>query len=94
MFNKNSMLQKGVFMTVNYTPGQIVSSISLRPKKEGSHSFILNLKSLNELVTHHHFKMGSLHTVTNLVTKNCFMDSTELKNAYYSIPIRTDDQKF
>ena len=38
--------------------------------------------------------MDSLHTITKLVKKYVFMASIDLKNAYYSIAIKTDDQNF
>ena len=60
----HKLLQKGVITKVGYKPGQIVSSIFLRPKKDGAYRLILNLKKFNESVTHHHFKMDSLHTIT------------------------------
>ena len=38
-----------------------LSSIFLVPKKGGGHSPIINLKRLNEFVSHHHFKMEGIH---------------------------------
>lgn len=38
--------------------------------------------------------MDLLSTITKLVTKNCFKAAIELKDAYYSIPIRSLDRKF
>ena len=55
---------------------------------------ILNLKKFNESVTYHHFKMDSLCTITKLIAQNCFMSSIDMKDAYYSIPIRYSDRKF
>ena len=43
---------------------------------------------------HCHFKMDSLSTITKLVTQNCYMASVDMKDAYYSIPIRSSDRKF
>lgn len=37
--------------------------------------------------------MDSLSTITKLVTKNCFKAAIDLKDAYYSIPIRSLDRK-
>ena len=88
------LIQKGVIMKVKYSPGQIVSGIFLLPKKDGTFRLILNLKSFNEFVTHHHFKMDSLQTIIKLVTPNCFMASIDMKDAYYSIPIKSEDRKY
>ena len=88
------LLQKGVIMKVKYSPGQIVSGIFLLPKKDGTFRLILNLKSFNEFVTHHHFKMDSLQTIIKLVTPNCFMASID-KDACYSVPaVKTEDRKY
>ena len=38
--------------------------------------------------------MDSINTITKLVTKNCYMASLDLKDAYYSIPIESSDRKF
>ena len=52
------------------------------------------VKRFNEAVSHHHFKLDALSTIKKLVTKNCFMAAIDLKDAYYSIPIRSLDCKF
>ena len=38
--------------------GDFVSTISLHPKKDGTHRTILNLKQFNTFVEYHHFKNG------------------------------------
>ncbi len=38
--------------------------------------------------------MDSIQTIVQLVTPNCFMASLDLKDAYYSLPIRAGDRKF
>ena len=66
----HKLVQKDVITKVGYKPGQIVSSIIfLHPEKDGVYqTHITKLKMLNESVTHHHFKMDSLHTITKFVT--------------------------
>ena len=83
-------------MKVKYSPGQIVSGIFLLPKKDGTFRLKLtcNLKRFNECVTHHHFQMDSRQAIITLVTPNCFMASTDMKDAYYSIPVKNEDQKY
>lgn len=90
----NKMLQKQVIQCTNHVQGEIISNIFTRPKKDGTHRIILNLKDFNECVSYHHFKMDSLHTIIKLVDKNCFMASLDLKDAYYSIAIREIDRRF
>lgn len=79
---------------MKYSPVQIVSGIFLLPKEDGTLSLILNFKSFNEFATHHHFKMDSLQTIIKLVTPNCFMASIDMKDAYYSIPVKSEDRKY
>jgi hypothetical protein len=55
---------------------------------------ILNLKGLNKFIEYHHFKMESLSTVISLVKRNCYMASVDLKDAYYSVPIANEHQKY
>ena len=55
---------------------------------------ILNLKKLNTCVEYKHFKMDTLQSCTNLVTKYCFMASIDLTDAYYSVQIDSKFQKY
>lgn len=54
----HALLQKCVITKVSPIPGQILSNVFLRPKKDGTHRLRLNLKRFNESVSHYHFKMG------------------------------------
>ena len=75
-------LQKEVIKSTSHEPGQFISTIILRPKPDGTHRMILNLKKLNESVKYEHFKMDTLWTVIRI------------KDAYYSFPIADTDQKY
>ena len=55
---------------------------------------ILNLKEFNKSVEHHHFKMDTLDTVTKMIKPGCHMASVDLKDAYYTVAIHKDHQKF
>ena len=90
----SKLVNKGVIQKVQPEATQFISSIFLRPKPDGSHRLILNLKKFNENVVYHHFKMDSIYNIIKLVTKDCFMASLDLKDAYYSIPIKVSHQKF
>ena len=50
---------------------------------------ILNLKELNEVSEDEHFKMDTFRTVLNMVQPGIY----NIKDAYYSVPIKEDDQK-
>ena len=58
------------------------------------HRMILNLKSLNKNITHHHFKMNTVLTAVRLMRPGCFMASIDLKDAYHSVSIHSDFQKY
>ncbi len=69
------MLSKNIIEVASHTPGEVISNIFTRPKKDGRHRVILNLKGLNEYVTYHHFKMETLRSIIKLIEKGCFMAS-------------------
>ena len=56
-------------------------------KSNGGIRLIFNLKQLNKNIEYNHYKMDSINTVLNLITKDCFMTSIDLKDAYYSVKI-------
>ena len=90
-----TMIQKQVIVPSEHEEGEFVSGIFLRPKKEqGKFRIILNLKPFNKFVLSEHFKMDTINTCVELMSENCFMASIDLKDAYYSIPIDTRDQKY
>ena len=88
------LVLKGVLIKSSHEQGEYLSTAFLRPKKDETHRVILNLKKLNKFVSYHHFKMESLKHVVSMVRPNCFMASADLKDAYYSVPIHQDHQKF
>jgi hypothetical protein len=87
------LLQLDVISTCEHIEGEVISPIFLRPKKDGTHRMILNLKKLNEEVTYHHFKMETLSTALLLVREGCFMASLDLKHAYYTVPVCEEHRK-
>ena len=89
-----SLLSKEVLRESHSETGEFVSTIFLRPKNDGSFRMILNLKQFNESVEYHHFKMDTLETVTRMMKPGCFMASVDLKDAYYTVPIHSDHQKY
>ena len=89
-----NLLQKAVIIETRHEPGEFISSVFVRPKKDGSHRMILNLKNLNKHVQYNHFKMDTLQSVISLMTPNCFMASVDLNDAYYSVPVAVAHQKY
>ena len=88
------LLAKNVIEKAHSEPYQITSPIFLVPKPDGTFRMILNLKNFNTYVTYRHFKMDTLNVITNLLSKNCYMASVDLKDAYYSIPIAKQHRKY
>ena len=50
------LLSKNIVETTDHDSYEVISPIFIRPKKDGGHRLILNLKRLNQFVTYHHFK--------------------------------------
>lgn len=90
----NNLLQKNVIKESLHEPGEFISPIFLRPKNDGSFRLILNLKKLNKFMPKIHFKMDTIHTVTELIHESSYMTKIDLKDAYYSIPINNNDKKY
>ena len=55
---------------------------------------ILDLTWLNTYVRYEHFKMHSISTAKDMMRPGCWMGSIHLKDAYYSVPVRSDHRKF
>ena len=89
-----NLLKKRVIEESAHEEGEFISQIFLRPKSEGSFRLILNLKKLNSHMPKIHFKMDTIHSVLQLVHENCFMTKLDIKDAYYSIPMRESDKRF
>ena len=90
----NKLLQKEVIIPTSNEPGQFISTIFLRPKPDGTHRMILNLKLFSKSVKYEHFKMDTFWTVIRMMKPNCYMASIDIKDAYYSVPIAATDQKY
>ena len=87
-------LRKGIIEKTFASNSQFVTHIFTRFKKDGSQRVILNLKSLNEFIENYHFKMDSVKTAINLMSNNCFFGSIDLKDAFFSIPVKECDRIF
>lgn len=88
------LLEKGVIVHSVHSRGEFVNSIFTRPKKDGKHRMILNLKPLNKFIAYNKFKMDTIKSVLQLMHKDCFMASIDIADAYYSVPIAKEYQKF
>ena len=88
------LLKMEVLTAVAPRADQFLSNIFIVPKHDTGHRLILNLKHLNDFVEKHHFKMETLKTALALVKPNAFFGSLDLRQAYYSMPIRKECRKF
>ena len=58
------------------------------------YSPIIHLKALNRFIPHVHFKMEGIQSLRELILPGDFMIKLDLKDAYFSIPIHTTQQRF
>ena len=87
------LLRKKAILKCDHEEGEIISSILLKEKRDGSFTFILNLKKLNENTTKIHFKMETIMSVLKLVTPLTYFTKIDLKDANYTIPVSPSHQK-
>ena len=71
-----------------------VSHIFLREKKDGTFRPVFNLKSLNAHIPYEHFKMETLEMLKNLIQPGDWMIKIDLKDAYFSVPMAVETQRF
>jgi len=89
-----SLLSKRVIVESCHEVGKFLSPIFSVPKKDNKVRLILNLKSVNQHVVYTHFKMYSIDTVMHLITKDCWMASIDMKDAFYSVKVDERFQKY
>jgi hypothetical protein len=89
------LVEKGVLERVNHVPGEYISNVFLREKKDkGKFRMILNLKKLNEYIKDEHFKMDTLVAALNMVYQDCWFLSLDFTDAYYTISVNPESRKF
>ena len=74
-------------------PG-FISSLFVIPKKGRGHRPVINLKPLNCSIPYEHFKMESVHMLKDRLMKGDFMVKIDLKDAYLTVPIWQNHQKY
>lgn len=88
-----SLIQKGAIEIAKNR--YFLNQIFLVPKRDSeSWRPILNLKPLNKFISNFHFKLESITMLTDLLGKDMWMCKLDLKDAYFSIPVRVSDRKF
>lgn len=87
-------MAKGVVGKASHSDDEYISTVFLRPKKDGNYRVILNLKQLNENIEYAHFKMETLCTSLRLIQPGCYMGSVALSDAYYTVNVAYPDRKY
>jgi hypothetical protein len=88
------LLNKGAIVPSHWEDGQFVSNIFVVKKPNGKYRPIINLKQLNKFVHYEHFKQEHFKVVLDLIQENDFFCSVDLQDAYFSVPIHEDYQKY
>lgn len=89
----DNLLQSGFISACDPCDGQFLSPIFTVPKPNGKHRFILNLKELNKFVHLEHFKMEDFRTALKLLSRNNFMATIDLQDAYFLISVVKNQRK-
>ena len=90
----DKLLSKEVICESRRERNDYLSNVFTRNKKDGGKRMILNLKQFNTRITYRHFKMESINQVIDIIRPNVYMASIDLKDAFYSIPIHPEHQKY
>ena len=90
----DDMVDRSVIKEVALESDMFVSNVFGRPKPNGDIRMIIDLSDVNDYVQKFHFKMDHLNVALDLVEKDMFMTSIDLKDAYYSVPIWESHRKY
>ena len=88
------MLLKGAVELAPLPSLGYYSNMFLVPKKNGEMRPIINLKSLNTSVEKEKFKMETQQAIRKALTKDEWVTSIDLKDAYFHVPIKDQAKKF
>ena len=81
------------YVNTNREPNDYVSRIFTRAKKDDNYRMILSLKTFNDFLKFKHCKLESIEDALDLISEGYF-GSVDLKDAYYSIPIPENYQRY
>ena len=88
------LLAIGCIKEVKRTERLFLSNIFTTPKKNGDLRLVISLKDLNQFLAFHHFKMESFQTAKDLIQEGDWMIKLDLKEAYHSVPVTPDHQRY
>ena len=73
---------------------KFLSNLFIVPKKDNTFRPIINLRQLNKYVKYVHFKMDSIHSLIDLLSRGSYMAKLDLKDAYFSVPVSVTSGPF
>ena len=88
-----SMLAKGAIIAVSGEPF-LTHQMILVLKRTGGVRPVINLKPLNKFLRVEHFKLEQITMLKDLLEKDMWMSKIDLQDAYYTIPVHEDHQKY
>ena len=90
------MIEKAAIHVVNPNEKEqgFVSALFLVPKKGGGQRPVVNLRPLNQYIPYEHFKMEGVHMLRDLLRKDDYLVKVDLKDAYFTVPVWKNHQKF
>ena len=90
----SNMLEKGAIYPVSPDSPRFLSEMFVVPKKGGNWRPVINLRPLNAFLLYEHFKMEGIHLLRNLLHQGDLMAKVDLKDAYFSVAMDSEAQKF
>ena len=87
-------LLSGAIKEVEFSEDQTVSRVFTVPKSSGGNRQVIDLKLVNKSIQDTHFKMEDRNFIKGLINQGDFMASIDLSDAFFSIPIHTESQKY
>ena len=88
------MLRKEAIQCVSPLKKKFISNLFLVSKKYRDHRLVINMKSFSKFLLYHHFKMGDLHFINDLLQQNDYMCKIDLKDAYFCVPLQRSSWRF
>ena len=85
---------KGAVVPTEFEPGEYISTVFIVPMKNGKYRPVINLRFLNHFVNYNHFKQETFKVIVDLIQENDFFTSIDLSDAYFSVPIAAEFQKY
>ena len=88
------LLSKGATVPSESKYGEFISTLFVVPKKNGKFRPVINLRYLNQFVHYDQFKKQTFKLILNLIKENDFFMSIDMSDAYFSVPIDDNYQKY